>query len=159
MEIESEMVPSMTGRGKAIRPLRLLPLSLALCGAPVFAFESIELAGGTSIDAAVTLNYTATQRLEKPASAYLNNPNQDDGTRNFKRGALVTNRLNALGELSIRHDNVGALLRGSTFYDAAYHGKNDNNSPATVNKGLPHNKFTHRAKKRSGGESRLLGNP
>jgi len=128
----------------------------ALLGTSALSAPTIDLPGGTTLDYSVTLTYTASQRTEKAAREYLDNPNQDDGTRNFDRGSFITNRLNALGEISLKHDNIGALVRGSIFYDAAYRGTNDNNSPNTVNKRGSHNRFTSDTSDLSGQKARLL---
>lgn len=136
--------------------LRLSPLVLALIGTSAFAAPTVEFNDGTKLDYSVTLSYTASQRLKTSAQEYLNDPNQDDGTRNFKRGSFITNRLNALGEMRLERGNIGALIRGSAFYDAAYRGSNDNNSPATVNKIGDFNRFTDETETLSGRKARLL---
>lgn len=145
-----------SGRGRVRQSFQFLPLVSALIAGSAISAPSVDLPGGTTLDYSVTLSYTASQRLEKADSAYLNNSNQDDGTRNFDRGSLITNRLNALGEVSLTHENVGALVRGSIFYDAAYKGANDNDSPNTVNKYGPYNRFTSKAEDLSGQKARLL---
>ena len=43
--------------------------------------------------------------------------NYDDGDRNFKKGALINNRVTALGEILLKKDDYGLLLRGDAFYD------------------------------------------
>src|SRR3546814_5312556 len=60
--------------------------------------------------------------------------NSDDGDRNFKKGALIHNRLSVIGELQLHHKDYGAVLSGSAFYDDVYHHQNDNDAPDTVNK-------------------------
>ena len=139
--------------------LALSPLALAigLAVAPsVHAGPSIQLGEDTSLSYSLTLSHTLSSRLKTADKAYLADPNSDDGTRNFDRGSLITNRTNALGELRLRHDNLGAMLRASTFYDAAYRNSNDNNSPTTVNKIGPHDEFTSTARRNSGRDSRIL---
>ena len=139
--------------------LALSPLALAigLAVAPsVHAGPSIQLGEDTSLSYSLTLSHTLSSRLKTADKAYLADPNSDDGTRNFDRGSLITNRTNALGELRLRHDNLGAMLRASTFYDAAYRNSNDNNSPATVNKIGPHDEFTAITRRDSGRNSRIL---
>jgi hypothetical protein len=60
--------------------------------------------------------------------------NFDDGNRNFSQWALINNRLTSNGEISFRYQNFGAIFSGSVFYDDVYaRGRNDNDSPATVN--------------------------
>ena len=137
----------------------LTPLALALgliTATGAHAGPTIQLGEDTTLAYSLTLSHTLSSRLDKPAQEYLGNPNYDDGTRNFDRGSLITNRTNVLGELRLRHDNLGAMLRASTFYDNAYRGSNDNDSPGTVNKIGPHNEFTSKTRKDSGRSSRIL---
>ena len=139
--------------------LTLSPLALAigLAVAPaVHAGPTIQLGEDTSLSYSLTLSHTLSSRLKTADKAYLADPNSDDGTLNFDRGSLITNRTNALGELRLRHDNLGAMLRASTFYDAAYRNSNDNNSPTTVNKIGPHDEFTATTRRDSGRNSRIL---
>jgi hypothetical protein len=116
----------------------LLAATITVAGASAHAAPTIELGENTTLESALTVNYTASMRTAKQASQYLNDPNNDDGTRNFKRGSLINNRLSLFGELLLKHDNLGAVLRGSDFYDDVYHQRNANDSPDTVNK-LGHN--------------------
>ena len=135
---------------------RFVPLALALAVSQANAFETVYLGDNTTLDASVTLSYTASARTSSPSDVYLNSPNDDDATRNFDRGSLINNRLNALGEIRLRHDNVGALLRGSVFYDDVYRSSNDNNSPDTINKVGAVNQFTDKTREMSGYDPRLL---
>ena len=87
----------------------------------VQAAPTIELGENTTLDSSLTVNYTASMRTVKPDNEYLNNLNYDDATRNFKRGSLINNRVSVFGELMLKHENLGAVLRGSHFYDEVYH--------------------------------------
>ncbi len=141
----------------AVLALSPLALAIGLAVAPsVHAGPTIQLGEDTSLAYSLTLSHTLSTRLKTADKAYLADPNSDDGTRNFDRGSFFTNRTNALGELRLRHDNLGAMLRASTFYDAAYRNSNDNNSPATVNKIGPHDEFTATTRRDSGRNSRIL---
>ncbi|NGY05734.1 DUF1302 domain-containing protein [Solimonas terrae] len=91
--------------------------------------------------------------------------NSDDGDRNFKKGALIHNRLSIYGELQLHHQDFGAVLSGSAFYDDVYHHQNDNDAPNTVNKLGPdgmttpdpdYRKFTSETRFRDGQRARLL---
>lgn len=84
--------------------------------------------------------------------------NYDDGDRNFRKGALINNRLTVLGELQLRKDDYGLMLRGDAFYDDVYRRlRNDNDSPDTINKtALPVNAFTDEARYFDGRRTRLL---
>lgn len=134
----------------------LLATAITLGSAAASAGPSLQLGEDTTLDSTLTVNYTASMRTAKQANQYLNDPNNDDGTRNFKRGSLINNRLSLFGELQLKHDNLGAVLRGSHFYDDAYHQRNANDSPDTVNK-LGHNDgFSDKTRELSGGRARLL---
>ncbi|MFT3759186.1 DUF1302 domain-containing protein [Thauera sp.] len=133
-----------------------LALGIALIGAGAQAAPTVYLGDETTLDYSLTLSYTASARTSKAAREYLDDLNSDDATRNFKRGALVNNRVSALGELRLRHDNVGAMLRANTFYDAVYRGSNDNDSPGTVNKIGAADEFVGKTRRRSGRDSQLL---
>ncbi|MFK8331018.1 DUF1302 domain-containing protein [Pseudomonas sp. BJa5] len=133
-----------------------LLLSLTVACAQAHAGPRLELGEDTTLDSSLTVNYTASMRTAKPAHQYLNDLNNDDGTRNFDRGALVTNRVSLFGELLLKHDNLGAVLRGSHFYDDVYHERNDNDSPDTVNKIGRANGFSEDTRRLSGSKARLL---
>lgn len=134
----------------------LLATAVAVASAAASAAPTIELGENTSLDSSLTVNYTASMRTAKQANQYLNDPNNDDGTRNFKRGSLVNNRVSLFGELQLRHDNLGAVLRGSSFYDDVYNRSNANDSPETVNKLGHHDGFSDKTRNLSGSNSRLL---
>ncbi|MNF31759.1 hypothetical protein D3C84_125290 [compost metagenome] len=134
----------------------LLAVAVALSSGAVSALPTVELGESTTLESSLTVNYTASMRAEKADDEYLNDLNSDDGTRNFDRGSLITNRVSLFGEALLRHDNVGAMLRASHFYDAAYRDSNDNDSPLTVNKIGAHDHFIDKTRERSGGEFRLL---
>lgn len=136
-------------------PLASLTAAIALASAPAWAGETIEFDNGATIDWSVTTSYGIGVRLGKPSDRLMG-VNADDGDRNFNQGSLTTNRLGALGEMIMRKDNYGAVVRASTFYDDVYHRKNDNDSPATVNKDGDNDEFTSDAKYYSGGRTRLL---
>lgn len=82
--------------------------------------------------------------------------NFDDGNRNFDKGSLITNRLSLYSEFQLRRKNYGLVLSGDVFRDEAYLGKNDNDSPGTINKSGPHNEFTKETEEHSGKRARLL---
>ena len=134
----------------------LLVTAITLGSPAAYAAPTLQLGDDTTLDSSLTVNYTASMRTAKQANEYLNDPNNDDGTRNFKRGSLINNRMSLFGELQLKHDNLGAVLRGSYFYDDVYNQRNANDSPDTVNK-LGHNdEFTDRTRKLSGNNARLL---
>ncbi len=105
----------------------------------------------TAPDPLVAQGVTILEPYKYPKSA-----NYDDGDRNFKSGSLVNNRISALGELNFTKDNYGAQVRGDAFFDAAYLGSNNNDSPGTINKTGPNNEFTSDAHRFDGRRIRLL---
>ena len=129
----------------------------AVSAGAVHAGETFRFDNGATLDWSVTTSYGLGIRMKNADSELLDGQaNSDDGNRNFDRHSLMTHRATALGELILRKDNWGAVLRGSTFYDDVYHRSNDNDSPGTVNKTGEHDEFTSDAKKYSGGRSRFL---
>lgn len=143
--------------GLAYRGVQAASLTavIALASTPAWSGETIEFDNGATIDWSVTTSYGIGTRLGKPSDRLLG-VNADDANRNFNRGSLTTNRVGALGEMILRMDNYGAVVRASTFYDDVYHSKNDNDSPGTVNKGGDNDEFTSDTRYYSGGRSRLL---
>lgn len=125
-------------------------------GASATALPTVQFDNGLSLQSQLTTNYTVSTRTSSADSEYLNDPNMDDGTRNFDKWGLVNNRVSVFGEVIARYENHGAVLRASHFYDDVYHHKNKNDSPDTVNTSGHHRKFTSKTKERSGGEARLL---
>ncbi|MFK3973359.1 DUF1302 domain-containing protein [Pseudomonas sp. NPDC087358] len=132
-----------------------LAAAIALGSTPVWAGDTLEFDNGMTMDWSVTTSYGVGVRTGQPSSR-LQTVNADDANRNFDRGSLTTNRVGALGEMILRKDNYGAVVRGSTFYDDVYHRKNDNDSPATVNKQGKNDEFTSDTRYYSGGRTRLL---
>ncbi|MBA1204961.1 DUF1302 domain-containing protein [Pseudomonas capeferrum] len=144
------------GAAKGLSSRGLLAMAIGLASGTASAGPTFELGENTTLDSSLTVNYTASMRTAKPAHAYLDDINNDDGTRNFKRGSLITNRVSLFGELRLRHDNLGAVLRGSHFYDDVYHQRNDNDSPQTVNKVGRSDGFIEDTRRLSGSKARLL---
>lgn len=140
-------------------PLMGLAAAIALASGGVQAGETIEFANGVSLDWTLTGSYGMGVRTEGRAKALTDGPltlNMDDGDRNFDKGSLVTNRLGALAELTLRKDDYGAVVRASTFYDDVYHRGNDNNAPDRVNKFGDYDEFSSYTRYYSGGRSRIL---
>ncbi len=79
-----------------------------------------------------TIRTTLGLRLLAPNPALLANPNGDDGDRAFASG-INSERVDVLSELSVSHGDFGFDASADGWYDAAYHGRNANNSPATFN--------------------------
>lgn len=134
------------------------------------SFDLFGLSGGYQLFA----TYSAAVRLEDQAGALIDAPpsakiplpdamkvsesyNYDDGNRNFNKGSLINNRLSVLGEITLGWNDYSLLLRGDAFYDGAYHGRNDNRSPATINKTVNNfDEFSPDARHFGGGRARML---
>lgn len=80
-----------------------------------------------------TLRYTYGQRVKGQNSAIINQPNGDDGDRNFDVGG-VTNRLDILSETDLVYrKDYGIRMSGALWYDHRYADSLDNTSAATSN--------------------------
>ena len=141
-----------------------------------------EFGNGAVIEYKLTSAYALAMRLRDPHGALVDGPvdplqpevappgqlvgfthtglpmtiNTDDGNRNFRAGSLINNRLSGLGEVKFRWNDYGAVFSGSAFYDTVYEQSNDNDSPETVNKLGPEDKFTDGARYYDGKRSRML---
>ncbi len=127
----------MTRRLGRTVELRRTAVAAALCVGLCSAAHAFELNTGNE-DVKIhwdnTLRYTFGKRAEAQDPAILANPNKDDGDRNFKKGATVTNRIDLLSELDIVYkQNFGARVSAAGWYDQAYAGGFDNTSLATSN--------------------------
>ncbi len=151
----------------------LVPLIAAALFSPVVQAGYFELFG---FDAEWQLqgSYAYSIRLEKQGQGVVNSPprkevetpdylkypesnNYDDGDRNFEQYDVVNNRVTLLGELLLKKDGYGALIRGDAFYDAVYRGRNSNDSPDSISTTQePYNEFTESAERFSGQRVRLL---
>lgn len=79
-----------------------------------------------------TVRYSAGFRVSPRDHYYNYEPNNDDGDRDFSPGPM-SNRLDLLSVLNISRDNFGVQASIAAWYDTVYHGRTDNNSPATYN--------------------------
>jgi len=80
-----------------------------------------------------TLTFTTLARVDDQDPDILENPNIDDGDRNFDPG-IISTRFDLLSELDIYYKrNMGVRGSFSAWYDPMYLRKNDNDSPETCN--------------------------
>lgn len=91
------------------------------------------LGNDVRIDWDNTLSYGVSFRTQKANSDLLSDPNADDGNRSFNRGDDVSNQLKLFSEADLQYKNFGLFVRGRAFYDFAYRGDNQHDSPATHN--------------------------
>jgi hypothetical protein len=102
-----------------------------------------------------TLRYTAAFRLFPRDPELVENPNWDDGDRNFSPGP-ISNRLDLLSEFEVTKDDFGLRISGLGWYDTVYNQTNDNDSPETFNPfTVPHNEFTSGTRTLHGGDAQL----
>lgn len=81
--------------------------------------------------------------------------NTNDGDQNFKRGAMISNRLDLLSEFDFRYKkDFGFRLSGAAWYDDVYQHSNDN--PGVMggfqvnSRSVTHNRFTRATEKLHG---------
>jgi len=146
--------------GSQTRQFRHATLAVAVCLASqapaALAGDTVFFDNGATLDWSLITSYGIGMRVEKQDDALLRDINADDGNRNFERGSLVTHRVSALGEMILRKDNYGAVVRANAFYDDAYHGKNDHDAPERANKFGDYNEFTSGTEYYGGGRARFL---
>ena len=121
--------------------------------------EAAEIDTGTAVNMRWdnTVKYSAGWRVGEPSSTFLANPNTDDGDRNFRQRALISNRVDLLSELDLTYKEVGARISGAAWYDTVYRRTNDNDSPGTVNPiSVPFNEFTSDTRKLHGEKAEIL---
>ena len=140
---------------------RRWPLLLTALLGPAHAVELNSGVEGLKLRWDNTLKYSAAWRLREPSNAvlaYQGVPavNNDDGDRNFGRG-LISNRLDLLSEFDAVYRGFGARVSGAAWADSAYLGRNDHDSPDTVNHtSAPYNAFTDDVKHLLGRRAELL---
>ncbi|MBI5443159.1 MAG: DUF1302 domain-containing protein [Deltaproteobacteria bacterium] len=150
------------------------PLPDALKAAVSLAFWLVVSAGpaealkftlgpDAGFDCDVALTYGAAWRTEGQDSKLLADVNGDDGDRNFDKWSMVNNRLGAVVDLDLHYKKFGFFLRPRAYYDFAYSGSNDNDSPATNNNGpanggplTDNNEFVKETKDRHGRKAEIL---
>jgi hypothetical protein len=103
---------------------------------------------------------TLTQFVPGPANGSAGPAalNGDDGDRNFKRGGLISNRLDLLSELDLVYSkSFGLRVSAAAWYDAVYNRANDNDSAATNNSlSVPFNEFADATRKLHGSKAEVL---
>lgn len=101
-------------------------VSTAMLPSVSFATLSWEVGNGVKIDWTNTLRYSAAARVDKRDDELLQNPNLDDGNRNFSTG-LISNRFELYTEMDVISDRgYGARVSAIGWYDTVYNSDNDN---------------------------------
>ncbi len=82
----------------------------------------------------------------------------DDGDRNFKRGGLISNRIDLLSEMDLVYrKDFGLRVSAAGWYDEVYNRANANNSQATNNSlSVPYNEFTEATRNLHGRKAEVL---
>src|SRR5260221_8881009 len=102
---------------------------------------------------------TLTEVAAPPASGSGPNAlNGDDGDRNFKRGGLISNRVDLLSELDLVYrKDYGLRVSAAAWYDFVYNRSNANDSPGTNNSlSVPYNEFTEATRNLHGRKAEVL---
>ncbi|WP_044562750.1 DUF1302 domain-containing protein [Azospirillum sp. B4] len=97
---------------------------------------AVELHAGGDMEARWdnTVRYTVASRVGPRMGALLDNPNWDDGDRNFAPG-LVSNRVDLLSALDLSWGDWGLHAGAAAWYDTVYQGSTDEAGNATDNAG------------------------
>ena len=84
--------------------------------------------------------------------------NGDDGDRNFKRGSLISNRVDLLSELDLLYrKDYGLRVSAAAWYDRVYNESNGNDSPGTDNSlSVSSNDFTDATRNLHGRKAEVL---
>lgn len=106
-----------------------------------------------------TVKYSAAWRVNKldgRVAGTANNPNLDDGDRNFGKG-LISNRLDLLSELDASYKAFGVRVSGAAWYDDVYNRGNDNNGAGAINSSsVPAGEFTRATSRLHGQKAEFL---
>ena len=147
----------------SLKPVAVAALLTMGMGGIAHAGETVDLGDGLKFDWRLNANYTLGTRVKSPdalLSSATKNANGNDGTNNFKKGAITANRLAALFESKLSKGSSGLVFTASSFYDDAYQGRNDNNgastNPNAVNSKAPFDHFNSWTERYHGGYTRLL---
>lgn len=155
------MINTLTNKGQSKVLRQLATLSVALLGssgAQAFTVDSgVE---GLDLRWDNTVRYSNAWRLkqiDEKTAASADNPNIDDGDRNFGRG-LISNRLDLLSEFDARYrQDYGLRLSAAAWYDSVYNQSNDNNGRTFVNSlSVDSNHFTSETEKLHGRDAEVL---
>jgi len=85
-----------------------------------------------SINLDTTLEYSNTFRVNRPSKVITSDINANDGDLNFAHG-LVDNTFDVLPVFDLKWGNYGVHVSGEAYLDTPYLGKNQNDSPSTIN--------------------------
>ena len=116
---------------------------LGVWGAETANAFNVELGKDAGLDFDVSLTYNAGWRLENPDKKLISDTsaalvdvgllNADDGNRNFEKGDMMNNRVNATIDVDLHYKDYGVFVRPRFYYDWAYDGSNANDDPLSNN--------------------------
>lgn len=136
---------------------RALPLFAALLAAGQVHAVDFETDNGIKMRWDNTVKYSLAKRLGEQDATLLANPNTDDPNRNFRKGGLISNRVDLLSEFDLRYGEAGLSLSGAAWYDEVFNRRNNNDSPLTSNNvSVPYNAFPEATRRLSGRRAEVL---
>lgn len=107
-----------------------------------------------------TVKYSVAARMASPSAAILGDANTNDGDYSFKRGDLISNRIDVLSEFDyIMKDkaNSGVSISAAGWYDAVYNKSHNAIPTSQVNSwSVPNDQFTDYVKNVNGRRVELL---
>lgn len=103
-----------------------------------------------------SVKYNAAWRVQDQRDRLLADPTLDDGDRNFKKGAMINNRVDVFSEFDVNYRGMGVRVSGAAWYDRVYNRKNDHDNPATSNNlSVAYNEFTDETRRLHGRDVEL----
>lgn len=101
-----------------------------------------------------TVRYTLGTRVEAQDAAILGNPGNDESDGKFKRGDIITNRLDLLSELDVNYmGTFGGRMSAAAWYDAAYRNKTVTPFAAPYTSSYFNNTYNSKVKRYNAGPS------
>ena len=119
---------------KGLRPMKKIPLALAVSALSVGSANAVEFNfGDLGVQLDNTISYGVAWRVEgrdsdqiMPGNGTLvgetgtgSSYNYDDGTLNYSKGDIYTNAVKWSGDLEINYQNFGGFFRARAYYDTA----------------------------------------
>ena len=96
------------------------PLALAVGLVMATQAQAFEFyAGGVEANLNTQLSMGSSWRLEKQNETLLNDPNIDNGNRNYQKDDAFSQIFKGRNDLQVTYENVGAIVSAKYWYDAA----------------------------------------
>jgi hypothetical protein len=113
------------------RRLRSLPGLICIAAASASAAD-LGSVQGFDIRLDTTLRASLGLRLDRPNGALLDDANEDDGDRAFRRGP-ISERMDFTSQLDVSRGDLGFTVSADGWYDNAYQTSDANHSSVTFN--------------------------